>query len=112
MLKCAAVSRFAQNIPYAITVDFYYDVFSKLLLETMSFFEVSNGKSELESLAWGPGMQKSSDRSQPVFIRYQKVSKSLHCILQCVVFSKANFICNVRKVIQNLKADLVATFTF
>lgn len=72
MFKCAAVSRCAQSIPYAITVDSYYDIFSTLLLEAMSFSEVSNGKSELESLACGAGMQKSSDRSQSVFVRYQK----------------------------------------
>lgn len=60
MLKCAVVCRCAQNIPYAITVDSHYDIFSKLVLEVMWFFEVNSGKSELESLAWGAGLQKSS----------------------------------------------------
>lgn len=69
-LKCAAVCRCAQNIPHAITVDFYYDIFSELLLEAILFLKVNNGKFELESLACGAGMQKSSDRSQSVFIRY------------------------------------------
>lgn len=49
-LKCAAVCRCAQNIPYAISVDSYYDIFSKLLLEAVLFLEVNNGKFELESL--------------------------------------------------------------
>lgn len=79
--KCAAICSCAQNIPYAITVDSYYDIFSKLLLEPMLSFVVNNGKFELESLSCGAGMQKTSDRSQSVFIRYQKIIKSLHCIV-------------------------------
>lgn len=45
-------------------VDSYDDIFFKVTVGGYNFFEVNNGKIELESLAYaGAGMQKSSDRS-------------------------------------------------